>query len=494
MFFEKRGILFRKNAGKGRMSLKENDQITGKYASDSALLRERLGCARSFDLVERTMCVAERQAALYFVDGLVKDEVMEKVMEFLLKLKPEDVDGLSLQAFADRNVPYIERDAVTGLAELADGVLCGQIGLLLDGLVGAILIDARTYPTRGAEEPDGDKVLHGARDGFVETIVTNTALLRRRLRTGDLIMEYHAVCDRSKTDVVLCYLDGKANPKLLARVRERIARIDLHALTMTQQTLSQCLLDRQWWNPFPRMRLTERPDVAAAQVAEGRILVLVDNSPVVMVIPSILFDFSQEANDFYFPPLVGSFLRLMRMTGVLLTLFLVPVWFLLIQNPGWLSEPLQFLLIENESPVPVFWQLVVTEVVLDILRMASMNTPTTLSNAFSVVGALLLGDFGIQVGWLVPEVVLYMGFTTVASFSQPSYELGYAIKIFRVVFLILTALWNVWGFAAAFVLLVLALLCTRTVGKSNYLRPIAPFSGNILANMFRSRPAKRDNT
>lgn len=444
--------------------------------------------------MERTMQVAKRPAALYFVDGLVKDEVMEKVMEFLLKMKPEDADGLSLQEFADKNVPYIERDAVTGLADMVNGVLSGQIGFLLDGLPGAILIDARTYPSRGTEEPDGDKVLHGARDGFVETVVMNTALLRRRLRTGDLTMEYHAVCDRSKTDVVLCYLQSKANRALLNRIRARIDKIDLHALTMSQQTLAQCLLDRQWWNPFPRIRLTERPDVAAAQVSEGRILILVDNSPVVMVVPSVLFDFTQEANDFYFPPLVGSFIRLMRMTGILLTLLLVPVWFLLAQNPSWLSEPLRFLLIEEESPVPLFWQLIVTEVVLDLLRMASMNTPTALSNAFSVVGALLLGDFGIQVGWLVPEVVLYMGFTTVASFSQPSYELGYAIKLCRVLFLILTALWNVWGFSAAAILILSALLCTRTVGQGGYLRPISPFYPGILANMFRNRPARKNNT
>ena len=301
--------------------------LSGDYQKNNALLRSRLRVDQCFDIVEKPLEIAGRPAALYFVDGFAKDEVMEKILEFWMKAKPEEVDALKTpEDFARKYVSYIETDTQSDLDKIVTSVLSGMLALLIDGYDKAILLDARTYPSRGVEEPDDDRVLRGSRDGFVETLVFNTALIRRRIRDPRLTMEILQVGRQSKTDVVLCYLEGAENSKVLNAMRKRIKNITIDSLTMSQESLAECLIKKQWYNPFPRVRYTERPDAAAACVLEGKILVLVDNSPSVMILPTSVFDFGQDTNDFYFPPLVGTYLRLVRILVFVITLLLTPVW------------------------------------------------------------------------------------------------------------------------------------------------------------------------
>lgn len=470
-------------------------KFTGQFPADSEAMRTALGCDSSFDLLERPLRIAERSAALYFVDGFAKDEIMEKVLEFFYKLTPEDLAGAdSVEAFSKQFVPYIEHSSARDVQETVTAVLSGQLALLLDGYDQAIVIDVRQYPTRSPEEPEGDKVLRGARDGFVETIVFNTAMLRRRLRTPELTMEIHQVGSRSKTDVVLCFMKGQADEKLLDKIRRRLDDCDFKAMTMGQENVAECVLDRQWFNPFPRMRYTERPDAAAAAVAEGRIVLLVDNSPAAMIAPCVLFDFTQESNDFYFPPMVGTYLKLVRTIVFLATLLLTPVWFLLMKNPAWIPPWLDFIKVSEPNSVPLFAQLMIIELVLDAIKLASLNTPTALSNSFSIVGALILGDFAVKAGWFVPEVVLYMAFVAIANYSQPSFELGYAVKLFRMLLLILVELFGLWGFIGGVALMFLVALFTRTVRPFGYLRPLIPFKPRAFFSMFVRRPSSKNNT
>ena len=184
--------------------------------------------------------------------------------------------------------------------------------LLIDGYTHAVLIDARTYPARSVEEPEKDKTLRGSKDGFVETVVFNTALIRRRIRSEDLRMEMTSAGASSRTDIVLCYMASRVSPSLLTEVREKIAGIRADALTMNQESLAECLTGGRWFNPFPKFKYTERPDAAAAQILEGNLVILVDNSPSAMVLPTTLFDVLDEADDYYFPPVTGTYLRLTR--------------------------------------------------------------------------------------------------------------------------------------------------------------------------------------
>ena len=223
-------------------------------------------------------------------------------------------------------------------------------------------------------------------------------------------------------------------------------------------------------------------------------MVLVDNSPSVMILPTTFFDFTQEANEYYFPPLVGSYLRLLRIIVFLISMFITPAWYLMVNEPGRLPEWLEFLSSPEPASLGLLWQLLVVEFLIDVLKLASLNTPDSLSNSFSMLGALILGDFAVQAGWLGPEVLVYMAFVSVAGFAQPSYEMGYAFKLLRVALLLVTAAFDVWGFVLG-VLGILALLVTTKpmVGKG-YLYPLIPFNGKALRRLLMREPISRDNT
>lgn len=448
----------------------------------------------SFDLLGREVKVGSRRARLYLVDGFCKDDLMEKIMAYFMKATDDVIQGLAdTRAFADTYVPYVETDVVAKRVEFITAVLSGAVGMIVEGFAEAIVIDARTYPSRSVDEPENDRVLRGAHDGFVETIVFNTALIRRRIRDTALTMEAHSAGEKAKTDIVICYMDGKAKPELLDVVRKKIDGIRINSLSMSQQSLIECLVPKQMYNPFPKVRYTERPDAAAASVLEGSIVILTDNSPAAMIIPTGIFDFLQDTNDYYMSPFVGSYLRIVRMIIFALTLLLIPVWYLLTKNPDHIPQWLDFIRIEEPNSVPVLVQLLIVELVIDAMRLASINTPNALSSSFGVIGALVLGEFAVSAGWFVPEVVLYMAFVALSNFAQPSFELGYAFKILRVVLIILVAFFNLWGLIGGVVLIALLLATTKTVTGQCYLYPLIPFNGPALLGLLIRRPISNKN-
>lgn len=464
--------------------------LTGSYHEDNQSLSQQLRVAESFDVVNRELESAGGKLSFYFVDGFVKDEVMEKIMEFLLKAAPEDFSGGIQKAMA-RVIPYVEAAAEPKIPAVVTAVLSGQVAMIGEGIQGAILIDARTYPARGPEEPEDDRVLRGARDGFTETLIFNTALIRRRIRDPLLTVRHFSVGKRSKTDVALCYIDGSADSNLVRSMEDRLNSLRVDALTMGQESLAEGLLRGKWYNPFPKVRYTERPDAAAACLLEGRILLLVDNSPAAAILPTCLLDFAQETDDYCFPPLTGTYLRLTRISIFLLTLFFTPLWYLLVSHPQYIPEWLAFIQVQEPNSVPILLQLFIIEFAVDGLKLASLNTPNMLSGSFSVVAALILGDFAVKTGWFVPEVILYMAFVSIANFTQPSFELGYAVKFLRMALLLLTGLMGVWGFAGGIILIAVLAATNRTISGKSYLYPLVPFHGPSLRALLFRKPIGR---
>ena len=470
------------------------NRISSNYEENVQWFNDVLGAGRSCDMVCRDLYVGGRRARFWVIDGFGGDAILERMGAFWLSLPPQAVaDITEMQQFVDGCVTFMEADVSFDRDDIVTSVLLGKSLLLMEGVSGAAMMDAKNYPGRGVEEPADGRVLRGAHEGFVEALVPNLALLRRRIRDPHLTMEPHRAGGRSKTDIVLCYLNDRADPKLLEQIRQKLEGIDLHALSMGQESLAEAIRPKQWYNPFPKVRYTERPDCASANVAEGKILLIVDNSPAVMILPTSIFDFIQDTNDFYFPPLVGTYLRFVRGIVFFLTLFLTPIWYLLMQNPDMIPPWLEFVRIKEPNTVPIIIQLLVIEIMIDGVKLASLNTPGALNNAFGMVGALLLGEFAITAGLFVPEVMLYMAFVAVANFTQPSFELGYAFKLFRMLFLILTALFNLWGFAAGVVLLFVILLTTRTISGRSYFFPVIPFNGRALWGLIVRRPITRHN-
>lgn len=471
--------------------------LSNSYGENVRRFDEVLGVGRSCDLVSRDYIIGGKRARIWVIDGYGKDEILERMGSFWLSLTEEQVRGLTeMQQFADRFVTFSETDVSFDTEDIVTSVLLGKTLLLMEGLFGAALMDAKNYPSRGVEEPPDGKVLRGSHDGFVEAVVPNMALLRRRIRDPHLTMEGLKVGLRSRTDAVLCYLDDKADPGLLEELRNKLNAIDVNSLVMSQESVAEAIRPKrkQWYNPFPKVRYTERPDSAAACVMEGNIILMVDNSPSVMILPTTFFDFTQEANEFYFPPLVGTYLRLLRIIVFLISLLITPAWYLMVSEPNRLPGWLDFLSSPEPASLPLLWQLLVVEFLIDVLKLASLNTPDSLSNSFSMLGALILGDFAVQAGWLGPEVLVYMAFVSVASFAQPSYEIGYAFKLLRVVLLLVTAVFDVWGFCLGILGILLMLATTKPLVGKGYLYPLIPFNGKALRRLFIREPISRDNT
>lgn len=464
------------------------------YEENLSVINEKLGFGKNFDIIVKHLKIADRRATFFCIDGFVKDEMFEKMLEYLSKLTKEDFKNIDNAAdLVNNNITYIESSAETDLEKFLMFIFSGAVGMIVEGFKDAIVIDSRTYPLRDVQEPESDKVLRGSHEGFVETIIFNTALIRRKIRTTDLSLESVQLGTQSKTDIVVCYLESNVNRKQLNHVMKKLKSIDVKSLVMSQESLRECLLPYQPWNPFPKVRYTERPDTAAACIYDGNVVILVDGSPSAMIIPTGIFDFVQDINDYYFPPMVGTFLRYVRAVVFGLSLLLVPTWYLLTLYGERLPDALKFLLVKEPNSVPIIIQLLIIEFVIDTLRLASLNTPSSLSNSFSVIGALVLGEFAVSSGWFVPEVVLFMAFAAISNFTQPSYELGYAIKVSRVFILITTTLFKLWGYIGGLVIVMLVVCFTKTVGGYTYLYPLFPFNGKALTGLLYRKSLKFKN-
>ena len=471
------------------------EKISNDYRENVRVLDGLLGVGRSCDMVSRDYLIGGRRARLWVVDGFGSDSILERMGAFWLTLKPENVVGLTeMQDFLDRYITFSESNVTFDISDAVTSVFLGKSLLAVEGLAGVALMDAKGYPSRSVHEPPDGKVLRGSHDGFVEAVVPNMALLRRRIRDPHLTMEGHKVGSRTHNDAVLCYLDDRVDQDLLRKLRGKLLGLDVRSLTMAQESLAEAIRPKQWYNPFPKVRYTERPDAAAASIMEGSIVLMVDNSPSVMILPTGFFDFTQESNDYYFPPLVGTYLRVLRVTVFLLSLFITPAWYLMVSEPNRLPGWLNFLSSPEPVSLSLLSQLLVVEFLIDVLKLASLNTPDSLSNSFSMLGALVLGDFAVQAGWLGPEVLVYMAFVSVAGFAQPSYELGYAFKLLRVALLLVTAAFDIWGFCLGVVGIFILLCTTKPLVGKGYLYPLVPFNGKALLRLLVREPISRDNT
>lgn len=442
--------------------------VTASVKENVAYMNQVLPVKESFDLIERDIMIGEREASFFFIDGFMKDEIMLKVMDSFLKVRKEDMPA-SATGFARQCLPYVEVDTISDFDQVLRNLLSGTTCLFIDGYETCIVIDCRTYPARSVGEPEKDKSLRGSRDGFVETIVFNTALIRRRIRDPHLVIQMMEIGDSSRTDVALCYMSDRADKALLKNAENRLRSIRTGDLRMNQQSLAEQLFKRKWFNPFPKFKFTERPDTAAACLLEGKVVILVDNSPSAMILPTSILDIIEEANDYYFPTLTQIYLKLSRSLITFLTVFLTPVFLLFMQNLEWLPDMFRFVALRDTVNIPLVLQFLLLEMAIDGLRLAALNTPSMLSTPLSVIAGIVMGEFSVQSGWFNSEVMLYMAFVAVANYTQPNFELGYALKFMRLLLLILTALFNWIGFAAGCVIIICSICFNKTLSGRSYL-------------------------
>lgn len=453
------------------------------YEQRQQAIVELLNIGETFDILQREIVIGGKNATFYMIDGFLKGELMQKMLEFFCGLTEEDMPE-SFDEFTKKCMPYGDITPLTKEKDFVQQLYSGLSCLVIDGYQEILAIDFREYPARSVQEPNKDKVLRGSRDGFVESIMQNIALIRRRIRDVNLIFEINSIGSSSRTDVSVVYMKNRVNEKALQAVKKRIAEIRVDALTMNQESLAEMLMPRNWWNPYPKFKYTERADTAAASILEGSIIILVDNSPAAMIVPTSLLEIVEDPNDYYFPPITGTYLRFTRMITAFFALFITPTYILLLQNPNWVPEWLKFILIEDEINLPPLAQLLVLELAIDGLRMAAVNTPNMLNTPLSIVAGIVFGDFTVQSGWFNSEIMLYMAFVAIATYTQNNMELGYALKFQRIILLVLTGIFGIWGYGIGSLLILLAFFLNRTVGGQGYLYPLIPFNGYQLFKRF----------
>ncbi|HIZ44042.1 MAG TPA: spore germination protein [Firmicutes bacterium] len=469
--------------------------LSSHIGDNIQLFHELLNVDKNFDIVYRTMKIGGRQACFYFVDGFAKDAVLQRIIQYMCDISEDDFPK-EAHEFSKKYLPYGEIGILRDTDAIVTQLLMGITGLFIDGYDACLTIDCRTYPARSVSEPGKEKVLRGSRDGFVETLIFNTAMIRRRIRDPKLTIEITQAGKSSRTDIAICYMDGRIDTDLLDRIRKRIENIRVDALTMNQESLAECIYPYKWYNPFPKFKYSERPDTAAAHLLEGNIVILVDTSPAAMILPSSVFDIIEEADDYYFPPLTGTYLRLSRMIISILGVILTPLWLLFMQNPEWIPASFQFIEIKDAVNIPLIWQLLILEFAIDGLRLASLNTPSMLTTPLSVIAGLVVGEFAANSGWFNSETMLYMAFVALSNYTQSSFELGYALKFMRLILLILTSLFNLWGFIAGSVISLLAIITNRTIAGKSYIYPLLPFSLKEIKRRFlraRLTPGEKDS-
>ena len=502
------------------------------YEKYLSLFYKELPLGESFDLLERKLLIGGRNATCFFVDGLTNGDLMQRVLDYLFKVQPQDMEGITTsRQFIAAHMPFMDatlaepqmpprpgepsgksdaapprnprewtEDQVYNAYHVAmTRLYSGLVPLMVEGLDRIIIIDARDYPSRSVEEPQKEKSLRGARDGFTEGFMTNIALIRRRLRDNNLIFSHYTIGHLSKSDVALVYMKDRAKPQLVEHIGGLLKQMetepDLDTLTVGDQSLLEKILlsTRKKrggrgtaggrFNPFPKVRYSQRPDIIAAHIAEGKVAILVDNSPTVMLVPVGIFDFLQDVDDYYFPQLTGNYFRLIRLVNFVLILFLTPVYVVLVENQHLTPEILKFFVPQEDFAIPLFWQFILLELAVDALKLASLNTPESLGMSLSVIGALILGEFSINSGWFIPQTILCMAVVALAGFTQPSIELSYSVKFTRIVMLVGAYVLGVWGIILGAALSFIVMASTRTLSGDPYLYPLIPFHWDALKRL-----------
>ncbi|UYG94568.1 spore germination protein [Cytobacillus firmus] len=464
-----------------KVSLKDNIEY----------LRDALGVEKSFDVIQLDVEYAEREMALYLVDGFVKDDILHYLMKMLAGLDAAQLEGDTLSRLIKTYIPYVEVETTDDLDKVVDMVLAGPTALVVDGVDEVILIDARTYPVRGPQEPDIERVVRGSRDGFVETLVFNTALTRRRIRDRTLRMEYMQVGRRSKTDIVVSYIEDIADPDMVKKIKESISKIDTDGLPMAEKSIEEFISGRHW-NPYPMVRYTERPDTAATHLYEGHVCIIVDGSPSVIITPTTFWHHLQHAEEYRNKPLVGAYLRFVRFLAVWASIFLLPLWYLFAIEPQLLPDALSYIGPNDTGELPLVVQFLMIELGLDMLRMAAIHTPSALATALGLVAALMIGQVAVEVGLFINEVILYLAIAAIGTFSTPSYEMSLANRLIRIGLLISTSIFHTYGYVVGILLMIIMLARMKSFGVP-YLWPFIPFNLRAFRDVLLRSPIPLKN-
>ncbi|MEK3885929.1 spore germination protein [Bacillus sp. FSL K6-3431] len=469
-----------------RRNSKTSDVLDQGLDEIEQFFKNRVGLGTSFDLGIRKLIVLEKKVQIYYVNGLCDSLYTIEIIKELVNLNDHEPPTKHIGSLIENRLVHSSVEVVQTIDEMVDQVLAGLIAIVIEGEHTALIIDVRSYPGRQPEEPDTEKVIRGSRDGFVENIIVNTALTRRRIRDERLRFEMFKIGERSKTDVAIGYIKDVANPDLIDTIRNEISNIDVDGITMADKTVEEFIM-KQGYNPYPLVRYTERVDVGSIHLLEGHVLIYIDTSPSVIVTPTTFFHHIQHAEEYRQSPGVGTFVRWTRFLGIWASLFVLPLWYLFVIEPSLLPATLSFIGPNESSEIPIIIQLLIADLGVEFLRIAAIHTPTPLSTAMGLIAAVLIGQIAVDVGLFGPEIILYISIAAVGTFSTPSYELSVANKMIRMLLLICVALFKAPGLIIGTTVYILFLAQLKPL-NAPYLWPVLPFNPSAFTHIILRRP------
>lgn len=461
-------------------------KIFPKIQQNDEWYKENASMITSFDVGVRKLLILGREVHVYYVTGLCDSAFIIEITKVLVQINDNEVEQAKLKDIIENRLIHQQVKPLRTLDEGMDTILSGLIFVLIDGEEVGFEVDVRMYPGRSPEEPDTERVIRGARDGYTENIIINTALTRRRIRDGRLRFEIFKVGERSKLDVAIGYIDEIADPGLVEIIKKELTSIKVDGLPMADKSLEEYMV-KQGFNPFPMVRYTERPDTAATHLLEGHVILITDTSPSVIITPTTFFHHLQHAEEYRQSPAVGTFIRWVRLLGILASVFLLPIWLLFVLEPQLLPPALQFIGPNEQTNIPTVIQIFLADLGVEFLRMAAIHTPTALATAMGLIAAALIGQIAIDVGLFVPEVILYVAVAAIGTFATPSYELAIANKMIRLMLLIGVAAFHTPGFVIMSTLYLIYLVSLKSL-NTPYLWPFMPFNPNALLQII-IRPA-----
>ncbi|NEW06143.1 spore germination protein [Paenibacillus sp. SYP-B3998] len=467
-------------------ALKVQEDIPRNLRQVQRVLEERVGLHKSFDLVLREMVYGTKRVGLFYCNGFAKDTVLTDIITRLSYADKKAVEHHTVEAFMENLIPHIQVKSYKKMSEIVGQVLMGGTALFIEGETTAIAIDVKSYPARNTEEPDLERVVRGSRDGFVETLLINVTLVRRRIRDERFKLEIMQIGKRTKTDVCVAYINDIADADLVQAIKDKVKAVEIDGLPLGEKQLEEAIVNKGW-NPYPMVRYSERPDVVSAHLLEGHVCIFVDTSPSVMIMPTTFFHHVQHAEEYRQTPFIGTYLRWVRFGGIMASLFLLPVWFLMVIDPSLKPVGLEFLGPQKEGTLPLLVQFLLADIGIDLMRMAAIHTPAPLATAMGLVAAILIGDIAVKTGLFINEVILYLALASIGMFATPSYELGLANRITRLLLLIVVSIFQVPGLIIGSTVWLL-LLATRRSFNAPYMWPLIPFNAKSFFAILVRRP------
>ncbi|MBX5436785.1 MAG: spore germination protein [Alicyclobacillaceae bacterium] len=444
-------------------------------------LNQLIGVGESWDIIAKRFAFGGLKMVSYVANGffltmnmiLILEDVECRIRAFLEERNGDSFTLEEIVGYLQTHVAFVQVQPVRQMSDAVRFILSGPLVTFIDGFDQAFMIDTRIYPMRGIEPPQVERVVRGNHDAFTETMLMNTALIRRRIRDPRLRVELMQVGTRSQTDVSLVYLKDVADPDIVERIRAALRQIDAEALALGEQEVMDAI-GRVRWNPYPVARYTERPDVAVTALLEGQVVIVVDTTAEVIIAPTTLFQHLQHPQEYHSYPLVGTYMRWVILMAVFVSIFLPGVFLLLNAHPALIPPWMAYFKAVRSDPLPLWVELIVAEIMLDILRLAVLNTPMAVASSVSIIAAVIFSQFASQIHLLQPEVLVYMAIVMVAQYATSSYELGSANQLARFWILLWTAAAGAWGFGIGVISWLLLLLRTRSFGIP-YLWPLFPF-------------------